>query len=34
MSLDVFPSNVRGLTYPVEKTSEFNTIVQAAPNAT
>jgi hypothetical protein len=32
MSLDVFPSNLRGLTYPVEKTSEFNTIVQPAPN--
>lgn len=32
MSLDVFPSNLRGLTYPVEKTSEFNTVVQSAPN--
>lgn len=32
MSLDVFPSNLRGLTYPVEKTSEFNTLVQSAPN--
>lgn len=32
MSLAVFPSNVRGLTYPVEKISEFNTIVQSSPN--
>jgi hypothetical protein len=32
MSLAVFPSNVRGLTYPVEKGSEFNTILQTAPN--
>lgn len=32
MSLAVFPSNVRGLTYPVVKSSGFNTIVQEAPN--
>jgi hypothetical protein len=32
MTLPVFPSNVRGLAYPVDKTSEFNTVAQKAPN--
>ena len=32
MTLAVFPSNVRGLSYPVDKTSEFNTVAQKAPN--
>jgi hypothetical protein len=32
MTLAVFPSNVRGLSYPVDKTSEFNTVAQKATN--
>lgn len=32
MSLQVFPSNVRGLNYPVVKSADFNTILQTAPN--
>ena len=32
MTLPVFPSAIRGLTWPVLKTSEFNTLVQDAPN--
>jgi len=32
MTLAVFPSNVRGLAYPVDKTPEFNTVSQKAPN--
>jgi hypothetical protein len=32
MTLPIFPSNVRGLTYPVTKTPGFNTVVQSAPN--
>jgi hypothetical protein len=32
MTLPVFPSGIRGLTWPVLKSSEFNTLVQEAAN--
>lgn len=32
MSLPVFPSTIRGLTFPVVKQSGFSTIVQSSPN--